>query len=204
MVKYAYSCSVGKKELFGTPVVAIDRDLFRPEFYPERLEIAFKRTIRVPDNGKVNQLPPSLGTFALHKVQDYAERLPPEVVRKGGVFLSMHQKEAMWIRFEANAPFLIKIYVGGVNAISGEHASEKDEDGTKQRRADLKQRGCSIQDYVVVPDQKWIDGVAVKPGLVRQFVAMPMGEGYSVEAQLTGREIVGGLQLEITPAKGES
>ncbi|KAI1207587.1 uncharacterized protein F4807DRAFT_171973 [Annulohypoxylon truncatum] len=28
---------------------------------------------------------------------------------------------------------------------------------------------------------------------------MPMGQGYSVEAQLTGKEVVGGLQFEITP-----
>lgn len=109
----------------------------------------------------------------------------------------------MWIHFEANAAFLTKIYVGGVNAISGGHASEEDEDGISQRRADLKQSGHSIQDYVFVPEQEWIDEVAVKPGLVRQFIAMPTGDGYSVEAQLTGKETVGGLQLEITPAKGE-
>lgn len=112
MVKYAYSCSVGKSK-YGVPIIAIDRDLHRLEFYPERLEIAFKRTIRVPDNNKVNKLPPFLGTFELHKVQDYAERLPLDVVRKGGVFLSMYQKEAMWILFQPTAPFLVKIYVGG-------------------------------------------------------------------------------------------
>ena len=26
---------------------------------------------------------------------------------------------------------------------------------------------------LVVPDQRWIDGIAVEPGVVRQFVAMP-------------------------------
>lgn len=204
MVKYEYNCSVYKE--YGTDFIAIDRNLDTSENVPQGLKISFKRTIRVPDNGKVNQLPPGLGSFALHKIHDYAERLPREVVQKGGVFLSMYQKEAMWIRFESTAPFLIKIYVGGVNAISGEHAAEEDADGVKQRRADLEQSGHSIQDYVVVPGQEWIDGVAVKAGLVRQFVAMPMGDGYSVEAQLTGKETVGGLQLEITPlaAKGES
>lgn len=30
--------------------------------------------------------------------------------------------------------------------------------------------------------------------------SMPIGHGYSVEAQLTGEEVVGGLQFEITPA----
>lgn len=110
----------------------------------------------------------------------------------------MHQKEAMWIRFKANAPFMIKVHCGGVNAISGEHGNE-DAD-TQQRRLRLAQKGESIQDYVVVPPQPWLDGVAIKPSVVRQFVAMPLGQGYSVEAQLTGKEVVGGLQFEVTPA----
>lgn len=29
---------------------------------------------------------------------------------------------------------------------------------------------------------------------------MPLGKGYTVEAQLTGKETVGGLTFEITPA----
>lgn len=40
--------------------------------------------------------------------------------------------------------------------------------------------------------------MAVEPGKVRQFVAMCMGTGYSVEAQILGEETTGGLQFEIT------
>lgn len=81
----------------------------------------------------------------------------------------MHQKEAMWINFEAKAPFIIKIYCGGVNVVSGE---QMDEDvGTRQRRSKLHEQGKPIQDYIVVPEQKWLDGVAVNPSVVRQFVA---------------------------------
>ncbi len=29
---------------------------------------------------------------------------------------------------------------------------------------------------------------------------MPFGEGYTVEAQITGQETIGGLQFEVTPA----
>ena len=43
------------------------------------------------------------------------------------------------------------------------------------------------QDYVVVPGQPWLDGFSVGAGLIRQFVALPLGAGYSVEEQLTGR-----------------
>ena len=47
--------------------------------------------------------------------------------------------------------------MGNVNAISG---LPKHEIAEKQ-------------DYVVVPNQPWLDGIAVEPGVVRQFVAMP-------------------------------
>lgn len=29
------------------------------------------------------------------------------------------------------------------------------------------------QDFIVLPGQKWLDGICVAPGVVRQFVAMP-------------------------------
>lgn len=61
--------------------------------------------------------------------------------------------------------------------------------------------GRTIQDYVVVPQQLWLDGIASQDGKVRQFVAMPLGSGYSVEAQITGADLIGGLQLEVVPAK---
>lgn len=198
MTGLEYRTSVRQEKIWDNcDVIAIDRVLPGSKV-PQGLEISFHRTIRVPDNEQVSQLPPSLGSFPLYKTQDYASSLPQDMVEKGGVFFPMYQKEAMWIRFKANAPFMIKIYCGGVNAVSGEHSNEDAE--TKQRRLRLAQKGESIQDYVVVPSQLWLDGVAVKPSVVRQFVAMPLGQGYSVEAQLTGKEVIGGLQFEVTPA----
>ncbi|KAI5917761.1 hypothetical protein F4810DRAFT_704677 [Camillea tinctor] len=170
-------------------------------YYQQNLRIWFHRTIRVPDNLGTSQLPPGLGNFPLFLVNNYANTLPPDMVSRGGIFFPMHQKEALWIRMSATAPFMIKIYAGGVNVVSGEH--EDEDDMTRQRRAARIARGESIQDYVVAPDQYWIDGFAVAPGIVRQFVAMPMGSGYSLEAQIT-TETVGGLQLEITPARPET
>ncbi|KIY01351.1 uncharacterized protein Z520_02903 [Fonsecaea multimorphosa CBS 102226] len=165
---------------------------------PEQLQISFKRTVRVPDNSGTSQLPPDLGNFPLYKVQTYANSLPPEMVAKGGVFLPMYQREAMWINFTANSPFAIKVYVGCVNAISGEPAAGSA--SAKQRRALLVSQGEPIQDYMVVPGQSWLDGIASSNGIVKQFVATPLGEGYTVEAQITGHEENGGLQIEITPA----
>lgn len=110
----------------------------------------------------------------------------------------MHpEREALWVNFSANRPFAIKVFVGGINAISGLPAKE---DGSiKGLRNVLKEQTDILQDYVVVPKQPWLDGIATGDGHVKQFVAMPMGDGYSVEAQLTGQEVVGGLQFDITP-----
>ncbi|KAI1360894.1 hypothetical protein F5Y08DRAFT_343231 [Xylaria arbuscula] len=164
----------------------------------QNLKIKFKRTVRVPDNNEDANLPPGLGDFQLFKTRDFTSKLPADMAADGGLFFTMYQREAMWIDFKANYPFMIKIYAGGVNAVSGEHSLETIE--TKMRRRALVAGGKSIQDYLVVPGQLWIDGFAVAPGVVKQFVAMPLGMGYSAEAQLTGKETIGGLQFEITPS----
>lgn len=61
--------------------------------------------------------------------------------------------------------------------------------------------GKPVQDYMVIPGQKWLDGIVSEDGKIRQFIAKPKGSGYSVEAQVTGEETVGGIQIEIIPAK---
>lgn len=109
------------------------------------------------------------------------------------------EREAMWISFTSKDPFAVKIYVGGVNAVSGEPAIETE--ATLANRNKRLKDGQNIQDYVVVPKQLWLDGVAATNGCVRQFVAMPVGSGYSVEAQLTGKDLVGGLQFEVVPSE---
>lgn len=106
-------------------------------------------------------------------------------------------REAMWIKFKANARFMVKIYAGGINVISGE--SYEESLATRLRRSTLQANGKGIQDYVVLPDQPWLDGVASAPGVVSQFVAVEQGTGYSVEAQLTGVDDVAGLAFEVTP-----
>ncbi|KAM0190406.1 hypothetical protein ACHAPI_009395 [Fusarium lateritium] len=169
------------------------------------LTITFKRTIRVPDNDESTALPPDMGSFPLFKVDDYADTLPVNMAQKGGLFLPMYQREALWINFKSEtywpyfklrSRYLVKIYVGGINAISGEPAVPNA--ATPLRRRNLLKNDKSLQDYIVVPEQRWLDGIAVEPGQVRQFVAMPVGTGHSVEAQMTGEETTAGIQLEIT------
>lgn len=104
----------------------------------------------------------------------------------------------MWISLKAEVPFALNIFVGGVNAVSGEPIGNNE--AIMMRRLSLMENKKSIQDYVVTPKQLWLDGIATGNGRVRQFVAMPLGSGYSVEAQVTGQDLVGGLQFHVTPS----
>jgi len=60
------------------------------------------------------------------------------------------------------------------------------------------------QDYLVCPLQPWLDGINSGDGEIRQFTAMPLGQGYTVEGQITGAEQVGGIQILIySPLAGK-
>ena len=132
---------------------------------------------------------PGLGDFPLRHVDDFAAAVPPAWLRHGGVFLPMYQAEAMWINFSGSYPMALKIAAGKVCALTG--------------KAWSSELVADPQSYLVVPDQPWLDGFCIGPGLVRQFVAMPLGEGYSAEEQLTGEARHGGLQIQAHPMKAE-
>ncbi len=104
----------------------------------------------------------------------------------------------MWISLKSKVPFAVQIFVGGVNAVSGDPTG--DNEAIMMRRLSLMEKKKSVQDYVVTPEQLWLDGIATGNERVRQFVAMPLGSGYSVEAQVTGQDLHGGLQFHITPS----
>ena len=55
----------------------------------------------------------------------------------------------------------------------------------------------------MAPGQPWLDGYCVEKGVIRQFVAMPMGSGYSAEEQITDQAQHGGLQILVCPMKRE-
>jgi hypothetical protein len=152
----------------------------------ERFAVSFQRTLRIPDDGRAYPLPPTLGVFPLRWVEDFHDRLPPGWYDPSGppaVFLPMAQREAMWLAFEAASwkPSAVKIGLGQINALTGSAWDE-------QLHADP-------QDYLVCPLQPWLDGVKTGPGVIRQFVAMPLGQGYSIEGQLSGQESAFSLQI---------
>jgi hypothetical protein len=166
---------------------------------PQRpsLTIDFQRTLRIPDDDKSYPLPPGLGSFPLRHIDDFTRRVPAGWLQRGGVLLPMWQSEALWLLFrshyvadrETSYPFAVKVATGKISALTGESW----------------QRGLTRnpQDYLVVPQQPWLDGYCVEKGIIRQFVAMPLGEGYSAEEQLTGEAEFGGMQIEVFPMRRE-
>lgn len=153
------------------------------------LTIDFQRTLRIPDDEKEYPLPAGLGRFPVRHVDDFSDSVPDRWVEHGGVMLSMYQSEALWINFSGHYPFAVKVAAGKINAVTGSPWAN----GLDQKP----------QDYVVVPKQPWLDGYCVEKGIIRQFVAMPLGSGYSVEEQITGEAEYGGLQIVAYPMRRE-
>ncbi len=158
-------------------------------FIGRHFSVDFQRTLRIPDDGKTYPLPPGLGRFPICRVEDYKDRVPPSWKEHGGVFIPMYQREALWLYFDGASwrPNAVKIAVGKINAITG-----------KRLHHHLNQ---TKQNYVVCPDQPWLDGINAGEGYIRQFVAMPLGMGYTVEAQISGKEEFGGIQVIVYDPK---
>lgn len=174
--------------------VALHADTLRlefPDLHPDAvLHVTFQRTLRVPDDATRYGLPPGLGRFPLRAVDELRQDAVPESwKRRGGIALPMWQAEACWLSFASPSgyPFALKVAAGKVNAVNG--------------AAWTNELDAADQDYVEVPGQPWLDGFCVEKGVVRQFVAMPLGQGYTAEEQVTGKAEHGGIQLLARPLK---
>jgi len=166
--------------------VQIQSDSIR---FGKHFVISFKRTLRIPDDGKPHKAPPNFGVFPIYRVLDHPTSISVPYM-EDGAFIPMYQREALYIRFENEAPWqphAVKVALGGINAISGKtHTNTLHQDP---------------QDYLVCPPQLWLDGINTGHDTIRQFLAMPLGLGYTIEASLTGSERVGGLQITVFAPK---
>jgi hypothetical protein len=84
-----------KTELVSKPDAKSSRfpDTLRVRSGKERtFDIAFMRTIRVPDDGKVHKLPPGLGQFPLFNIASFKDRLPQDMIDKGGIFFPIYRE----------------------------------------------------------------------------------------------------------------
>ena len=162
-----------------------------PEVHKKaRCGIKFSRTLRVPDDSRPFLWPPLLGQLPVHPVDDHLDRLPAAWGLHGGVFLPMYQSEALSLYFPESYPFAVKVGAGKINVITGEPWQSELIPGH--------------HDYVVSSENRFLDGFNVGEQQVRQFVAMPLGEGYTPEEQLTGHAEYGGLQILVYPMKVEA
>jgi len=162
--------------------VRIDGNTLR---LPGGVAVRFVRTLRLPETG-THPLPPGLGEFPVRRVADFPDTVPEEWRARGGVMLPVYLREAMWLSFAGTAePAALQVGVGKVCAVSGKPWS----DGLSR----------NPQNYVVLPRQPWLDGINSGKGTVRQFVAVPLGLGATVEGQVTGEEVWGGVQLQSFP-----
>jgi hypothetical protein len=144
--------------------------------------VDFQRTLRIPDDGHEYPLPPGLGAFPIYRVEEYADRLPASWLQEHSVSLPMYQREALGQLEGADwRPNAVTVGIGRINAITGRRLHGR--------------LNKTRQNYLVCPDQPWLDGINAGTGFVRQFVAMPLGSGYTVEGQMTGMEKFGGIQI---------
>src|SRR5262249_5654690 len=140
------------------------------------------------DDGRSYPLPPGLGLFPLIAAMACGDRVPVEWRTPNTFVLPMYQREALWVGFHNEwPPLAVSVSIGTVNTVSG-----------RTMRPGLH---ADPQDYVVCPDQLWLDGVNVGPATVRQFVAMPLGGGYTIEAAITRTEQHGGLRISVFDVK---
>lgn len=168
--------------------VMIENDVIRAG---RHTTISFNRTLRVPEDGKDYPLPAGFGTLPIFRVEDYAEKVPPKWLEEGGFFIPLYQREALYLEFtgEQWRPTIAKVAVGRVNAVTGKAFDE--------------QLSSTEQDYVVIPKQQWLDGINSAKGSVSQFVAMPLGQGYTVEEQVTDEAKHGGFQIMVCDPKSD-
>jgi len=159
------------------PVAQHDRVRLDPAF-----RISLQRTLRVPDDGRTYPLPPGLGRLPLRAAAPYSG-VPQEWRNANHFLVPLYRREAAWLHFQAapSDPRAVKVAVGTINAVNGEGWD-----------AVLK---SAPQNYLVCPPQPWLDGFKTGPNIIRQFIAVPLGSGLTVEGQLTGREIAGGIQI---------
>lgn len=127
------------------------------------------------------------GRFPLRHVEDYESSVPKEWSLYGGILFPMYQSEALELHFSSSYPIAIKIAAGKINVVTGAPWEY-------QLRGDP-------QDHIVSTLQSRLRGFLVETDKVRQFVAMPLGEGLTAEEQITGNALHGGLQIVAYPLK---
>ena len=164
------------------------------------LHIRFVRTLRVPDDGHRYPLPAGMGLLPVRACTDATGQVPAQWRQEYSFMIPLHPGETFWLALDGapGRPCALKVGTGGINVISGKSWDPTSLQGG--HRPSLRQHPMGtrpMQDYVVCPPQRWLDGYSTERGTIRQFVAVPRGKNPTVEGQLTGREQCGELALAV-------
>ncbi len=156
------------------------------------------RTVRLPldprANGKPWDLPAGIEPFAIRNSSSL--RNGSAALKAGtDVVIPAYGNEAAYFGFSTvgGRPVLIKMYVGGVNTITGKVTDKPN-----------LTIDPAHQDYFVIggnansSSQPWSDGIRVNQDTVRQFIFTADAK-QSVEAQVRGQSVVGGMQIIAIP-----
>jgi hypothetical protein len=165
----------------GKVVLGPDRDQLR---IGDRFTVAFQRTLRVPEDGKVYPLPPGLGRLPIQPASEL-KGSAGLLAEPGAFIIPLYQREALWLGFGGAEwkPNAVQVAVGGVNAVSGQPWTHSLSDAP--------------QNYLVCPQQPWLDGINAGAGHIRQFVALQLGDARTIEAQVRGEAKIGGIQIRV-------
>ena len=155
------------------------------------LFLHFAKALQIPDDDNTYRHPEDVGNFNLFETSAF-EKMPSSLHVMGGLFFPIYQREALSLVFSCaklsssersnsssnDSRFAMKIYAGGINAVSGAVVGGEDQ---------------LEQDYVVIPLQMQLRGLSTCLEEAKQFVSMPLGSGYIIEHQLTEKDNIGGF-----------
>lgn len=117
----------------------------------------------------------------------------------------------MWISSNCVRPFAVKVFVNGINIITGKPNIPNPKRAPTIKQISSEQslqepssfQGPPPQDYVVPPKQLWLDGPVKRVGVAGQFVANPIDGKYAVGAMLEREVTPVEIKFEITATKSK-
>lgn len=163
-----------------------------PEIHPRvSCHIDFERTLRLPDPlDRRRPLPGRAGVFAPLPIDRFADRLPPEIIERGGLIMPMWQADALWLGLWqwngfVHYVFALRLAWNDLNVVTGQEAGETIE--------------ARPQNYVILDGQEWLDGVGGPGVRFRQFVAPKPRPGTPLAARLANT-----IRISAHPLKYEN
>ena len=117
----------------------------------------------------------------------YPLRWAPGPSGRDVVALPVGPDEAVWLSLRAEEPTALQLLVDGRNALSGTTTSQG--------------LGRHPQDYVVVPDQRWLDGMQVAEGTAEQLRG-PSDVNTDIELRLVARRLCSRVLFRVVARVG--